>query len=511
MLSERQHMQRLMDQSIDRLSVQSIRAVPLSSSPSSPSSSSSPLSQIEYRRDDTESSSVSPLNKSLGTFTFTYKIKDGNNTIERSEKQSPNGSLYGYYTVKNIVNGFLRSIFYSADVDSFSASVFSNKPGDLNYTFPVDTTTAPVTQTPLTQVDVTTAMDSGVEREELKVIGEVNTISQINSTESDFELVTSVVVDTVETTTIREESESATTVAALVEETTTTAAPTTTSSGVVSETSSESSTLDSLTIPDGPIVSLEEVSTSTSPSIEQQQSNSSSSSGASISPSLWYEYEILLNGGRFYRSESTDPITGKLIGSYILLMDPQGSKVTDASTVPPPVTVTSLSSSTVTSKSFIGQSETPTATPPSEVSQTLSSVTPINVSQRGEEEEGNSLELSPQEKQVDRSTSSTAVQAATTTTAASTVTDNVMSSTVQSIAPAGDSVTSEEVIRRRRVQRLRKRHNIQQQQQQRRLRQQQSTTQLNVQVSRSNYTRNLSTVDRTKQKYASPHPRQILD
>lgn len=483
-----------------------------------------PQSVIERRKDDAETSSAS-VNKSPGTFTFSYKIKDGNNTIERSEKQSPNGSLNGYYTVTNLVNGFLRSIFYSADVDSFSASVYSNKPGDVNYTFPETTTTE------VNIVDVTTAGNNGIEKEEINVITEVNTISQVNSTEGDFELVTSVVVDMVDGTTVREEIETTTmsvtsTGTTLYETTTAATATTEVTSTTADESSSETvSTPDSLSIPDGPISSAEIVSTSTPGSIGV----TSNTSGTSILPSLWYEYEILLNGGRFYRSESTDPITGKLIGSYILLMDSQGGKATDASTATPPAAAavgaaaaaTSMSSSTVTRKPFIGQSEldklASSSQPP-----TPSSVSQSNASGK-QVEEGNSLELSPQEKQEERSTSSTALTvdattpvttATTTTTAAATtpisVTNSAMSSTVQSIAPAGDTSTSEEVIRRRRVLRLRKRHNIQLQSEDRvRLRQLQSTSRSNVQVSRSNYTSDLSSVTRKKQKHSSSHLRQI--
>ena len=538
-LLETQQMQRWIDSSVNSFATSgSIKSVPSSSSSSSspsPSPSSSvvpfssasltPQSAIQGRKDDSQSSSAD-VHKSPGTFTFSYKIKDGNNTIERSEKQSPNGSLNGHYTVKNLVNGFLRSIFYSADVDSFSASVFSNKPGDVNYTFPESTV---ATTTEASIVDLPTAVNNGVEKEELNVISEVSSVSQVNSTEGDFELVTSVVVDMVDPTTVKEEAEITTEVtstATTVDETTTAASVsavdvTSTTSEGVNESSSEApaTTPDSLSIPDGPIVSAEIVGTSTPVSVETPVNTSETS----ILPSLWYEYEILLNGGRFYRSESTDPITGKLIGSYILLMDSQGGKATDASTVTPPAAAaaaaTSMSSSTVTSSEpFIGQSEVDKLASSSQPP-TPSSVSESNASGK-QVEEGNSVELSPQEKQeAERSTSSTAstvegtpVTAATTTPIS--VTNSVMSSTVQSIAPAGDTSTSEEVIRRlRRVQRLRKRHNIQPQPQEgeerRRSRQLQSTTRSNVQVSRSNYTSDLSTVARKKQKHASSHLKQI--
>lgn len=542
----------------------------------SPRPLSSPkVSRVKYIKDsdDTSTATNSSGNKSaVGAFSFTYKVKDGNNTIERSEKQQPNGSVVGYYLVKNLISGFLRSIFYEANADTFKASVYSNRPGDVNYTFPTEAPPLIVSTDASTdgQVAATTTTTSGSPAEvkletttpaESMVTSEPASKEIATSIEPDFELVTAVVVDTVDTTTIKDMT--TTTVAPAVETiesieegeegkevsagkeattsgsivatgtsssasgediTTTTMASVTsatsnsiageaTSTEAVNEVSSEAISLDPLTIPGGPIGSGEDASTSSSlitteSSLASITTTATSGDTATVSsqvpllPQLWYEYEILLNGGRFHRSESTDPITGKLIGSYILLMDSTATKLTDPSST----TTTSTTSSTSVSPSTV-------TSPPSSVP-SVPEVAPVDASTT--EAVANSLQLLLQssttlEPQVQpqleqEGSTSQAVPVTTTVT-------SVMSSTLQSL-PAGTLVagSTEEVIRR--LRRLRKRHHNHKQQQSTKnnnsnsnsgnIERQQSNRPNVQQAVRSNYTFSLSKRKQVKQVNTLP-------
>ena len=71
-----------------------------------------------------------------GGYTFTFIRQDGNRTLTRKESQDSSGSLKGIYWIQD-PNGIFRLISYEADPDQrFQAQVLTNRPGEVNVTFP---------------------------------------------------------------------------------------------------------------------------------------------------------------------------------------------------------------------------------------------------------------------------------------------------------------------------------------------------------------------------------------
>ena len=69
-------------------------------------------------------------------YTFTYIRQQGNRTLTRREEQDPAGLLKGIYWIQD-PNGIYRLISYQAHPDQrFRAQVLTNRPGEVNETFP---------------------------------------------------------------------------------------------------------------------------------------------------------------------------------------------------------------------------------------------------------------------------------------------------------------------------------------------------------------------------------------
>lgn len=89
-----------------------------------------------------------------GGYTFTFMRQDGNRTLTRKETQDSSGFLKGIYWIQE-PNGIFRLISYEADADTrFQARVLTNRPGEVNVTFPE----LPFTVTPPTPVSLLPTM-----------------------------------------------------------------------------------------------------------------------------------------------------------------------------------------------------------------------------------------------------------------------------------------------------------------------------------------------------------------
>lgn len=69
-------------------------------------------------------------------YSFTFMRQEGNRTLTRKETQDSSGFVRGIYWIQE-PNGIFRLISYEADADHrFQAKVLTNRPGEVNVTFP---------------------------------------------------------------------------------------------------------------------------------------------------------------------------------------------------------------------------------------------------------------------------------------------------------------------------------------------------------------------------------------
>ena len=231
-------------------------------------------------------------------------MQKGNRTLTRAEKQDSSGVVTGYYNIKD-PGGIFRLVSYEANVDTFQAQVLTNRPGEANTSFP-ETSEHPGNTNAVSPTVTPTAVPSGLLAEDLVVSTttiipmETTTMIPVETTTKDFvTLEPTVFVDISETTTVS--SGMTTTMTMTTDVPTTTSLPIETREEVPPPTTTHPP-------PPAPLNPDSVVIVTPIPTIVID------------SPQYWLEYEILLNGGRLYRSEGTNE-EGKIIGSYMILLD----------------------------------------------------------------------------------------------------------------------------------------------------------------------------------------------